>query len=84
MAEKLLEEERTREAVGKKPKDIEAQRRFVLRALPGVGEKLAEELLKKFGSIENIAKASEEELMEVEKLGKKKAKRIVEVLRGRG
>lgn len=49
---------------------------FVIGNLPGVGPKLAKSLLKHFGSIKKIANASIDELVEVEKIGKKKAETI--------
>lgn len=48
----------------------------VVEMLPLVGPKMAKKLLLHFGNIENIATASEEELMKVEGLGEKKAKLI--------
>ena len=53
---------------------------LVLRSIPGIGEKLAGEMLRHFGSVRNVANASPNELMGVEKIGKKKAQRIWEVL----
>jgi Fanconi anemia group M protein len=52
------------------------QQRMIVECLPGVGPKLAVALLKRFKTIEGIAKANEKELTEVEKIGKKKAKFI--------
>ncbi|MDE1811006.1 MAG: hypothetical protein KGH66_03125 [Candidatus Micrarchaeota archaeon] len=48
----------------------------VVGNLPGVGPKLARALLERFGSIRAIADAGIEELMEVEKVGEKKAQAI--------
>jgi Fanconi anemia group M protein len=48
----------------------------VIGNIPGVGPKLAESLLKRFGSIRNIANATVEELMAIEKIGEKKALQI--------
>jgi Fanconi anemia group M protein len=45
----------------------------VIGNVPSVGPKLANALLKRFGSVRRIANASVEELMEVEKIGEKKA-----------
>ncbi|MGC8647425.1 MAG: ERCC4 domain-containing protein [Candidatus Micrarchaeia archaeon] len=53
---------------------------FVVGNLPGVGLKLSRALLAHFGSIKNIANASVEQLMEVPKIGKKKAERIHDIL----
>jgi len=60
----------------KKVHTMAQQQRMIVECLPGVGPKLAVALLKKFKTIENIAKSSEQELREVEKIGKKKAKFI--------
>jgi ERCC4-type nuclease len=49
---------------------------FVIGNLPGVGPKLAKALLKHFKSIREIANADKEKLMEVDKIGKKKAEMI--------
>lgn len=46
---------------------------FIIGNLPGIGAKLARSLLKHFGSVKAIANADIEELMDVEKIGKKKA-----------
>ncbi|MEM3555170.1 MAG: ERCC4 domain-containing protein [Candidatus Micrarchaeia archaeon] len=64
----------------KKALTLAEQQRMVVESIPGVGPKLAVALLKKFKTIENIMKASEQELREVEKIGKKKAKLIKRVL----
>lgn len=64
----------------KKARTLAEQQRMIVECLPGVGPKLAIALLKKFKTIENIAKASEQELREVEKIGKKKANLIKKVL----
>ncbi len=53
---------------------------LVLRSIPGVGEKLARDMLKRFKSIRAIANANVKDLSEIEKIGKKKAQRIWEVL----
>ncbi len=53
---------------------------LVLSSLPGIGNKLARSLLSHFGSIKNIATAKPEELMEVEKIGEKKAELIHRIL----
>ena len=53
---------------------------FVVGNLPGVGLKLSRALLAHFGSIKSIANASVEQLMEVPKIGKKKAERIHDIL----
>ena len=56
---------------------------YVIGNLPGVGPKLAKSLLKHFGTVRSITNANIEELMEVEKIGEKKAERIHEILNKR-
>ncbi|MGC8628659.1 MAG: ERCC4 domain-containing protein [Candidatus Micrarchaeia archaeon] len=53
---------------------------LVLSSIPGVGSKLANSLMKHFKTIRNVALASTEELMQVDKIGKKKAELIQRVL----
>ncbi|MFH1682340.1 MAG: DEAD/DEAH box helicase [Candidatus Woesearchaeota archaeon] len=66
----------------RKPLTLKEQQEFLVSALPGVGLVLAQELLKKFGSIKNLANASVLELQETEKVGEKISMRIKEVLEG--
>ena len=54
------------------------QQLYVVQSLPGIGPKLAERLLEKFGSIEAICKASIVELERV--LGYERAQRVYRVL----
>ena len=53
---------------------------LILSSIPGVGIKLAKNLISKFHSIRNISNATLEELTEIEKIGSKKAERIYKVL----
>jgi len=66
----------------KRPKTelpVKDRKRYVLSALPLIGETLARNLLDHFGTISNIANASIKELQEVPKIGKKKAEIIYEI-----
>lgn len=54
----------------------------VLEEIPNVGEKRRKELLKKFGSIENIKHASYEKLLETDSIDSKAASSIVEYFHG--
>lgn len=56
--------------------------RAIVETLPMVGPKLAKKLLEHFGSIERIFTADENELLEVEKVGKKKAKLMRAIISG--
>ncbi|MEM4348543.1 MAG: ERCC4 domain-containing protein [Candidatus Anstonellaceae archaeon] len=58
----------------KKAPTIAQKQLAVIESLPGIGPKLARELLNYFDTIENIATAPESELQQVDKLGPKKAK----------
>lgn len=53
---------------------------YVVGNLPGIGQKLARALLLHFKSIRALANASPEEIMEVDKIGEKKAKAIHYIL----
>ncbi len=64
----------------RKPLTLREQQEFIVGSLPGIGPTIAKSLLEKFGSIENIVNAKKEELMEVEKIGKKKAEEIKNLL----
>lgn len=55
----------------------------ILDDIPGVGERRRKELLKKFGGIEGIKKASYEEILETPSIDKKSAENIVEFFKGK-
>lgn len=59
-----------------KGRTLSQNQQAIVEMLPMVGPKMAVSLLMHFGTIENISKASEKELLEVEGLGKKKAAAI--------
>jgi ERCC4-type nuclease len=52
------------------------RKRYILSALPHIGEQLATNLLEHFGTIVGVASASVEDLQKVPKIGKKKAELI--------
>lgn len=64
----------------KKPKDIKRLQEYLVAGLPGVDRERARQLLKHFKCPEFVFTASERELMKVEGIGNKLAKRIREVL----
>jgi Fanconi anemia group M protein len=53
---------------------------FLLGSIPGIGSKLAKNMLGHFHTIKNVADADVNELMKVEKIGVKKAKKIYNIL----
>ena len=59
---------------------IQQQQEYIISALPNVGQNLAKELLKKFGSVKNVIGASKEDLKQVENLGEKKADKIKDIV----
>ncbi len=66
--------------VGRKGLTLHEQQLFIMESLPMVGPSMARALLKKFGSIEKLVKATDKELQVVENMGPKKAKAIRDVL----
>ena len=64
----------------KKPLSNKELAEFIVGSLPGIGPSLAKELLKRFGSIKALANADIEDLKEVNKVGKKIAKKINEII----
>ncbi|MDA3924638.1 MAG: helix-hairpin-helix domain-containing protein [Kiritimatiellae bacterium] len=65
---------------GYRPKRRKARQIFLLQGLPGIGRGRAEKLLEVFGSVEEVITADEEELAEVDGIGKTTAKRIRNIL----
>lgn len=63
-----------------KPKDPSVQSLFIVESLPGVGPETARKLLKHFGSAKGVFIASENELLEVDGIGRKGAQKIVAAL----
>lgn len=55
------------------------QQEFIISSLPSIGPKTSKELLKKFKTIKNIFNASEKELKEINKIGKKKAQELTKI-----
>ena len=52
---------------------------YIVSSFPGIGPILSKPLLQKFGSIKNIINAYEDELKEIELIGKIKAKKLKEI-----
>lgn len=55
----------------------------MLTAIPGIGVEKARRLLNKFGSVYGVVNASISDLMRVEGIGEKQARRIYDFVRGR-
>ena len=67
--------------IRKKSLSLEEEQKYLVAGLPYVNSVLAERLLRKFGSPIRVFNAKKEELMEVKKIGEKKANKILEVLK---
>jgi ERCC4-type nuclease len=65
-----------------KPRFIsdDVQQRFLIQGLPGIGESLADELLKTFGSVRKVFSAGEESLKRSRGIGEKRAREITRLL----
>lgn len=66
--------------LGKVAMNDHDRRRFLLEGLPHVSAVLSRRLLHHFQTVENVARASEEQLLEVEGIGRKTAKDIRRIL----
>ncbi|WP_461866926.1 DEAD/DEAH box helicase [Thermococcus sp.] len=64
----------------KKTLTLADRQRLIIEGLPNVSATLAKRLLKHFGNVERVFTATEEELMEVEGIGEKKAREIRRVI----
>jgi ERCC4-type nuclease len=64
----------------KKPVTMKEHQEYVVASLPGIEIKLAKALLEKFGSVNEILNASEEQLQKVHLIGPKKAAAIRKIL----
>ncbi len=64
----------------KRGETVRELQEFVVAGLPGVSNVKARALLKRFGSVEGVFAAGQEQLMEVEGIGEKLAGKIREVL----
>jgi ERCC4-related helicase len=65
----------------RKPLDLMGRQRFIIESLPDVSAVLARRLLERFGSVQNIMNATENELLAVEGIGEKKAAKIRETIK---
>jgi len=65
---------------GKKPKTIKEQQEFLVAGLPGVNAKLSQRLLEYFKTPKRVFNASVDELIKIEKIGEKKAKKMWELV----
>jgi len=78
--EQLMEKRPLRISGKPKGKTLSQNQIAIVEMLPLVGPKMARTLLENFGTIENLFNASEEDLLKIEGLGKKKANVIRKAL----
>jgi len=78
--EQLMEKRPLRITGKPKGKTLFQNQIAIVEMLPLVGPKMARTLLENFGTIENLVNASEEDLLQIEGLGKKKAHLIKKTL----
>jgi Fanconi anemia group M protein len=64
----------------KKPVNLWEQQLFIIESLPNVGPVTAKKLLKKFGTVQEVITGTENQLQEVDGIGKKTAENIKKVL----
>jgi len=67
----------------RKPFSLDERQRYVIESLPDVSAVLARRLLEKFGSVIDVVNASKKDLMEIDGIGEKKAKKIREVVKSK-
>ncbi len=81
--EQLGKNSEIRLRMGRKGLSLHEQQRFLVEGLPNIGPGAALELLKHFGTIQNIMNADEKELQEVANIGPKKAQALHKVIRSK-
>jgi len=64
----------------KKAATLKQRQEHIVETLPGVGPKLAKSLLIKFKNIKQLFMAREEELRKIDKMGEKKAEKIIDTI----
>lgn len=81
LAEREQDERREPRMLGSKRAFTNSQwQLLILGSIPGIGPKLAKSLISHFKTIKNVVSAEPDALMEVEKIGEKKAEKIYEIL----
>ncbi len=63
----------------RKPLTIKEQQEMIVGSFPGIGSEISKNLLKNFKTIKNFINADLKKLKEVEKIGKKKAQKIMDL-----
>lgn len=66
---------------GYRPKKMRSRQLFLLQGLPLIGPQIAARLLERFGTVERVLNASDDELLQVEGVGKGMVRQIQDVLK---
>lgn len=69
--------------MGRKGLSLYEQQKFIVEGLPNIGPSAAQDLLKHFGTIQDLVNADEKELQKVANIGPKKAQGLLKVLRSK-
>ena len=64
----------------RKAPTLKQQQEYIVETLPGVGPRLTRSLLSHFKNVRSIFTASEEELKRIDKMGEKKAEKIIDAI----
>lgn len=82
LEKKLLDTEKAERPVimGRKSSSPSEIQENIICQLPGVGLVMAKKLLHEFKNIEGICNASEDDLLKIDKMGKKTSSKIIEIL----
>ncbi|PTD93376.1 Hef nuclease [archaeon SCG-AAA382B04] len=64
----------------KSSRTLKEKQEYIVSALPMIGPKTAKTLLNNFGTIREIVNAEKRDLLKIEGIGEKRAKRIIEIL----
>ncbi|MBS7654898.1 hypothetical protein KEJ50_00110 [Candidatus Bathyarchaeota archaeon] len=78
--EQIYEKREPKIRAEKKPLSLSAFQEYLVAGLPNVNIKIAKRLLKKFKTVEKVFTASEEELRNIDGIGKKISKKIRKIL----
>ncbi|MDP3917511.1 MAG: ERCC4 domain-containing protein [Nanoarchaeota archaeon] len=64
----------------RKAPTLKEQQEYLVETLPGVGPSLAKSLLRHFKTIRELFTAREEEIRKIDKMGEKKAEKIIDII----
>lgn len=78
--EQIIEKREPRLLGNKKAYNTYQWQTLMLSSMPGIGPKLASGLIRHFKTLRNVATANVEDLMKIDKIGKKKAQRVYDIL----